>query len=30
MCGATKGGPSMEGIDLTKEAVVQGVVRARR
>lgn len=26
MCGATVGGPSVEGIDLTKEAVIQGVV----
>jgi hypothetical protein len=26
MCGATTGGLSVEGIDLTKEAVVQGVV----
>jgi hypothetical protein len=26
MCGATKGGLSVEGIDVTKEAVVQGVV----
>ena len=27
MCGATTGGLSVEGIDLTKEAVVQGVVQ---
>ena len=27
MCGATAGGLSVEGIDVTKEAVVQGVVR---
>ena len=26
MCGATKGGVSTEGLDLTDEAVVQGVV----
>jgi hypothetical protein len=26
MCGATKGGLSVEGIDLTKEAVIQGRV----
>ena len=26
MCGATAGGPSVEGIDLTKEAVIQGIV----
>lgn len=26
MCGATKGGPSLEGIDVSKEAIVQGVV----
>jgi hypothetical protein len=26
MCGGTEGGPSVEGIDTTKEAVVQGVV----
>jgi Protein of unknown function (DUF1416) len=26
MCGATRGGLSVEGIDITKEAVVQGVV----
>jgi hypothetical protein len=26
MCGATKGGLSVEGIDVTKEAVVQGLV----
>ena len=26
MCGATKGGISVEGIDLTKEAVIQGRV----
>jgi Protein of unknown function (DUF1416) len=26
MCGATSGGLSVEGIDVTKEAVVQGVV----
>ena len=27
MCGATTGGLSVEGIDLTKEDVVQGVVK---
>jgi hypothetical protein len=26
MCGGTKGGPSLEGVDLSKEAVIQGVV----
>ena len=26
MCGAKKGGPSTEGLDLADEAVVQGVV----
>lgn len=26
MCGATEGGPSLEGVDLTKEAVIQGIV----
>ena len=26
MCGATKGGVSTDGVDLTTEAVVQGVV----
>ncbi len=26
MCGATRGGPSTEGLDLTDAAVVQGVV----
>ncbi|MFY0407315.1 DUF1416 domain-containing protein [Solicola sp. PLA-1-18] len=26
MCGATQGGPSLDGIDLSKEAVIQGVV----
>ena len=26
MCGATKGGPSTEGLDLATAAVVQGVV----
>ncbi len=26
MCGATTGGVSTDGIDLTKEAVIQGVV----
>lgn len=26
MCGATAGGPSLEGVDVSTEAVVQGVV----
>lgn len=26
MCGATSGGPSVEGIDVAKETVIQGVV----
>ena len=26
MCGATTGGLSVEGIDVTKEAVIQGIV----
>ena len=26
MCGAKAGGPSVEGLDLTTEAVVQGIV----
>jgi hypothetical protein len=26
MCGAKKGGPSLDGIDISKEAVIQGVV----
>lgn len=26
MCGATRGGPSLDGVDVTKESVVQGVV----
>jgi uncharacterized protein DUF1416 len=26
MCGAKKGGPSLDGIDIEKEAVIQGVV----
>ncbi|HAM24436.1 MAG TPA: hypothetical protein DHW34_06065 [Actinobacteria bacterium] len=26
MCGAVAGGPSIEGIDMTKEAVIQGIV----
>lgn len=25
-CGATPGGPSLDGIDLTKQAVIQGVI----
>ena len=25
-CGATPGGPSLEGIDLTKQTVIQGVI----
>ncbi len=30
MCGATKGGLSVAGIDVTKEAVIQGRVLRRR
>ncbi len=26
MCGATRGGPSLDGIDLAKQAVIQGIV----
>ena len=26
MCGATAGGPSREGVDVAKEAIIQGVV----
>jgi hypothetical protein len=26
MCGATSGGPSVEGIDVAKETVIQGIV----
>jgi Protein of unknown function (DUF1416) len=26
MCGATKGGPSLEGVDVTNQAIIQGVV----
>jgi hypothetical protein len=26
MCGATKGGPSLEGVDVSKESIIQGVV----
>ena len=26
MCGATKGGVSLDGVDVSKEAVVQGIV----
>ena len=26
MCGATRGGPSLEGVDIEKEAIIQGVV----
>ena len=26
MCGATEGGPSVEGVDVTKESIIQGVV----
>jgi len=26
MCGATRGGPSLEGIDVTNQAVIQGIV----
>jgi hypothetical protein len=26
MCGAIAGGPSLEGVDVSKEAIIQGVV----
>ena len=26
MCGATAGGPSLEGVDVAKEAIIQGIV----
>ena len=26
MCGVTQGGPSLEGVDVKKESVIQGVV----
>lgn len=26
MCGATRGGPSLDGVDLDKESVIQGIV----
>ena len=26
MCGAIKGGPSLEGVDVTDQAVIQGIV----
>ncbi len=26
MCGATRGGPSLEGVDVAKESIIQGVV----
>lgn len=26
MCGATKGGVSLDGVDVTKEAIIQGIV----
>ena len=26
MCGATPGGPSLDGVDLEKESVIQGIV----
>jgi len=26
MCGATKGGPSLEDVDVSKESIIQGVV----
>lgn len=26
MCGATAGGPSLEGVDVEKESIIQGVV----
>ncbi len=28
MCGATAGGPSLDGVDLDSQAVIQGVVTA--
>lgn len=28
MCGATKGGPSLDGVDVAKQAVIQGIVTA--
>ena len=30
MCGATKGGLSLDGVNVAKEAVIQGQVLARR
>ncbi|MEP6665570.1 MAG: DUF1416 domain-containing protein [Nocardioidaceae bacterium] len=26
MCGATEGGPSLEGVDVAKESIIQGIV----
>jgi len=26
VCGATQGGPSLEGVDVAKESIIQGVV----
>jgi hypothetical protein len=26
MCGAKNGGPSLEGVDVTKESIIQGIV----
>ena len=26
MCGATRGGPGIEGVDVTKQSIIQGVV----
>lgn len=26
MCGATAGGPSLEGVDIDKESIIQGIV----
>jgi hypothetical protein len=26
MCGATRGGPSLDGVDLDKQSVIQGIV----
>jgi len=26
VCGATQGGPRLDGVDVTKEAIIQGVV----
>ena len=26
MCGATSGGPSLDGVDVDKESIIQGIV----